>query len=172
MNNFENLQLQFDQLPSIEQIDFVKVNGRYKKLLQLSQAILFAIVSVIAILLFVLVEKLNTKFSAMIVVATVLLALFGLGLLYIQLSFSYRSYAIRQKDILYKHGWLIQKTHAVAYAKIQHCAVIQSFLAKKFNLANLKIYTAAGFGYDITIKGITLPEAEQLKDFILQYSKQ
>jgi membrane protein YdbS with pleckstrin-like domain len=88
--------------------------------------------------------------------------------LWIHIEFKYRSFAIRQKDILYKSGWLFQKTTAVPYTKIQHCSVVQGIVSRIYRLANINIYTAASNNFDVSIKGLKLEEAEQLKDWLMQ----
>lgn len=169
--NLENLQLQFGDIPTIENVEFKKVEPSYKKVLLYNWTLIFIVLLAVAILLFCFVPKLKYNSLAITITIASFVTCILVVVLWLNVEFKYRSYAIRQKDVLYKTGWLIQKTHAVAYNKIQHCSVIQGFIAKKFGLADLKIFTAAGFSYDITIRGLKFENAEALKDWIMQQNK-
>ncbi|WP_350340360.1 PH domain-containing protein [Paraflavitalea speifideaquila] len=38
-------------------------------------------------------------------------------------AFSNKAYAIREKDVIYRSGWIIQSTHTCPFNRIQHSAV-------------------------------------------------
>lgn len=82
-------------------------------------------------------------------------------------SFHCLGYAIRQKDVIYKSGWIFQETSVCPFNRIQHCSVSSGPIDRKFGLATLRVYTAATEG-DISIPGLLEAEAFSIKEFITQ----
>ena len=72
----------------------------------------------------------------------------------------------REKDILFKHGWLIQKIRIVPLKRIQHVSIQSGPIDRNFGLASISIFTAGSNEADFTIKGITDQTALQLKEWI------
>jgi membrane protein YdbS with pleckstrin-like domain len=83
-------------------------------------------------------------------------------------SFKRKGYAVREKDILFRTGWIIQKLHIVPFNRVQHCVVQSGPIGRKFGLASLSIYTAAANISDISIRGLKTEDAETLKGYILE----
>jgi hypothetical protein len=75
------------------------------------------------------------------------------ALVYI-LGFKNRKYAMRELDICYTRGYLVTRTIAVPYNRIQHIEISRSFLARKLGLSALKIYSAGESGGDLIIHGL------------------
>ncbi len=78
-----------------------------------------------------------------------------------------RSYAVRQKDILYKKGLLFRSTTVIPFNRIQHLEVVSGPVDRFYDLASLKIYTAGGVQSDLSIPGLINSDASRLKSFIL-----
>src|SRR5690606_7570665 len=99
--------------------------------------------------------------------AGVALALFMLFSFFgINIGYRRRSYALREKDLTYKKGWLFSATTTVPFNRIQHTEVSQGPLERRFELCTLNIYTAGGSTSDLSIPGLNEDEAQQLRDFI------
>ena len=106
-------------------------------------------------------------------VAAVVITLFSwLMIVYAGVSFTYMSYAIREKDISYKSGWLWKSMTTVPFNRVQHCDIKQGILDRHFGLAKLTIYTAGGANTDLEIPGLFPDTAEKLKAFILGSTEQ
>ena len=73
-------------------------------------------------------------------------------------------YALRQKDIIYRRGFLFEKTTVVPFNRIQHVSVEKSVIDKALKLATLKIFTAGGSGSDVSIPGLLPDTAFALKE--------
>jgi len=73
-------------------------------------------------------------------------------------------YAIREKDLIYKRGFLVSKTTVVSFNRIQHVSINRSVFDKWLNLSTLKIFTAGGSGSDVKISGLEPQIAEKLKE--------
>lgn len=166
--NFENLQLNFSNIPTTEQVALKPIESNYKKVIIYSWLIFYSILLAAGILIFVLSNKLKNRPTATLIATLVFAMVIVITFLWIHIEFKFRSFAVRQHDILYKRGWIFQKTVAVPYNKIQHCSVVQGLLSRIYGLANLTIYTAASNNFDVAIRGLKLSEAQQLKDWLMQ----
>ncbi|MFT4533782.1 MAG: membrane protein YdbS with pleckstrin-like domain [Saprospiraceae bacterium] len=97
----------------------------------------------------------------------------GLGILtlitfaFIYYEFQRKSYAIRQKDIVYNSGLFWQSSIVIPFNRVQHCEVSQGPIDRFYNLAELKIFTAGGASSDLSISGLSPESAARIKDFIV-----
>lgn len=82
------------------------------------------------------------------------------------IGFKRRSYALREKDITYRKGWLFYSTTTIPFNRIQHSEVSQGPVEQNYHLSTLKIYTAGGSSSDLSIPGLEDDEAQRLRDFI------
>ncbi|MFY8128907.1 MAG: PH domain-containing protein [Chitinophagaceae bacterium] len=171
VSNFENLQLNFNQIPQIQKVTLSPIQSSYKKVIIYTWIIVYIILFVLMGLGYFFIDEFKQNHPLIITVLSSYIALLTFTFLYINIEFKNRSFALRQHDVVYKSGWIFQTIEALPFSKIQHCTVSQNVIAKKFNLANITFYTAASHGGDVTIHGLTFEQAEQLKDFIMQQTK-
>jgi membrane protein YdbS with pleckstrin-like domain len=78
-----------------------------------------------------------------------------------------KGYAVREKDILFRHGILSTTTTIIPFNRIQHVAIHEGFFSRMYDLSELQIYTAGGSSSDLHIPGLPKYEAEQIKTFLL-----
>ena len=164
---FQNLQVQWEQMPKASTVDLKPIEKAYLKVLYISWAILFIILLAAAVTLVLLIDDINQQLWLPLSIGVTLLTaiatfISGTG------SFKRKGYAIREKDILFRTGWIIQKLHIVPFNRVQHCVVQSGPIGRKFGLASLSIYTAASSITDISIRGLKTEDAETLKAFILE----
>jgi membrane protein YdbS with pleckstrin-like domain len=165
--SFSNLPINTEGLPEVQAVSFKPIHPDYLKVIRISWTILFLIIAAIIVTVFILSKKLQNPVAisiasgiyVLLVLSTVIV---GTG------SFRRKQYAIREKDILYKTGWIFQNLHMVPFNRLQHCVVNMGPIERRFGLATLSLYTAASEGKDITIHGLPQAEAEQLKELIIQ----
>ncbi len=163
---FSNLQVQWNDLPQWQETTFQKVQPAYLTVLRISWSIGLGILLLALAAMFVFIQEIQKPFVMGIagvtyVLLTASIFMIGTG------AFKRKAYAIREKDILYKAGWIFRDVHIVPISRIQHCVIHSGPIERKFGLASLHIYTAANDVLDISIKGISIADAEQLKEFIL-----
>jgi uncharacterized protein len=72
-------------------------------------------------------------------------------------------YAERERDLLVRHGRLIRRLSIVPYARMQFVDVTAGPLERAFNLATVRLHTAAAAS-DAVIPGLEPPEATRLRD--------
>ncbi|MFZ6025518.1 MAG: PH domain-containing protein [Bacteroidota bacterium] len=165
--SFSNLPINIEGLPEVQAVSFKPIHPDYLKVLRINWGIVFLLIAGIIVTIFTLTKKLQNPLAISIVSGIYLLlvlftVIIGTG------SFRRKQYAIREKDILYKTGWIFQNLHMVPFNRLQHCVVNMGPIERRFGLATLSLYTAASEGKDITIHGLPQTEAEQLKELIIQ----
>jgi uncharacterized protein len=69
---------------------------------------------------------------------------------------------------MYRTGWIYQRFHLIPFSRIQHAVVVSGPIERKYGIASLKLYTAAGDTKDISIPGLRSSFAEQLKQMVIQ----
>ncbi|MDT0644278.1 PH domain-containing protein [Zunongwangia sp. F363] len=77
-------------------------------------------------------------------------------------------YCLREKDIIYRRGYIVSKTTVISFNRIQHVSISRGVLDKIFKLSTLKIFTAGGSGSDISIPGLKPELARDLKEALVQ----
>ena len=161
---FENDQVWLSDIPKSESIEFTSLLPRYKRLLNIQAAVFFTlIISALVVAYFKFDELKFIWFGlALIIWLVILLTKFS----FIQLGFPNKGYAIRQKDLHYKTGYLTHKTISIPFNRIQHVEIRQGFISKILDLAILKIYTAGNSAHDLSLKGISLEKAEEIKQIV------
>jgi len=162
---FKNIKISIDDLSNIEDEAFVTIEKQYKLFLLLRNALLFVLVLIIVTLFYFFGEtELNTWsffciYSSILVIWLINYALVNVG-------FPRKKYLLRQHDLIYKTGYLLQKTTAIPINRIQHIEIRQSILLRLFKLSKLIIYTAGGNSSDLSISGLKPKDAEVLKAHI------
>ncbi len=165
-NSFKNLQVEIDHLPSINQLNFDKLGKKYFSIMILNSIIFFFIV-LIGLLYFWYIDIKDIVKPYFQWILITYLLIFLLTLFFIRKSFEFKAFAFRQKDISYKSGWIWRKITTIPFNRVQHCEVSQGIFDRYFGLAKLKIYTAGGSSSDVSIPGLEVEQANDLKHFIL-----
>lgn len=83
-------------------------------------------------------------------------------------SFKYKGYALRQHDIIFKSGIFFRSTTIISFNRVQHIEINQGPLDRYFNIAGLTLYTAGGSSSDLTIPGLSMEDANRIKEWIMK----
>ena len=75
-------------------------------------------------------------------------------------------YAVREKDIIYKRGFIFNKTTVIPFNRVQHASISRGIWDKLLGISSLNIFTAGGGASDISIPGLEPEMAVQLKEAI------
>lgn len=160
----ENNQIWLSDIPKGESIEFTSLLPKYKQLLNIQWITFFALLIIALVVAYFNFEKIELVWFG---VAFTLWLIFLLAKFsFIQLGFPNKGYAIRQKDLHYRTGYLTYKTISVPFNRIQHVEIRQGFISKMLDLAILKIYTAGNSAHDLSLKGISLETAEEIKQIV------
>lgn len=78
----------------------------------------------------------------------------------------YRSwgFAVRESDVLLRYGVWWRTVSIVPHARIQHVDTTHGPLERALGLASVVIFTAGSVGAALTIPGLSVAEAEELRD--------
>ena len=164
-NKFSNEKILKETLPKFEEIETSKLNKKYYLVTVISSLIVFFILSII---LGIAINFLDFDWFENYANTIIVLYLFIWVLLFFYdwISFNRKSYAFRDHDVIYKYGIIWQTTVLIPFNRIQHIALHQDFISRKFGLASLQFYTAGGSTSDINIHGLILDDAKRFKDFV------
>ncbi|MFA6126171.1 MAG: PH domain-containing protein [Bacteroidales bacterium] len=163
--DFTNSVILPENLPVLEAAEFNPVDPKYLKILYINHLIFGLIIGMSAlVLLFMLDEKIPG--FTWLVSAGLFVGIMVCSLIITRLSFSKRGYLIREKDIAYQRGLIRYKLTSIPFNRIQHVELIQSVIAKRMDLATIKVYTAGSSSDDLEIPGLTLGAARQIREFL------
>lgn len=161
---FTNVQLSDESLPTVSNIDWRPLHPAFVRQQQLWH-LLFVSVALVGAVVFRPLASLPPLAIGAIALIAVALAI--LYLLWPTIDFPRRGYALREHDMLHKHGVLFRTVTAVPFNRIQHVEISSSPLDRWFGIGTLKLFTAGGSGGDLSIDGLPLERAEQLREHIL-----
>jgi uncharacterized protein len=154
-----------ESLPQAEVAGLTPLSPDYRKVLRLEWLIAMLLLLLVIVLLFIFIRPLQQPlWMALAGTGWLLLAAGWYALM--NRSFVSKGYAIRDKDVIYRYGWLIQNTHTCPFNRIQHSTVTMGPLERKFGLARLVLYTAGSNDADMSIPGLTEAAAQSLKEWI------
>lgn len=165
MSTFTNPVIPPEVLPEIRKEDFQPVDPKYLQLIYYRIAIAFVIMTAsLAVLLVVSKEGWPTALTWILAGIIVFIVIYSV--IISKLSFPYRGYLIREKDLSYKRGLITFKMSSIPYKRIQHVELNQGVIAKRMGLASIKIFTAGGSSDDLSIPGLPVETAQQIRGFL------
>ena len=156
-----NNQIDLEELPKIEKLEFQSHPVRYKSYQYLLSSIVWAIPFLGLIIVWIFAP------ARIAVIPTAIISLLILlSFVTIPIGFRRRAYVLRDLDLTYKKGWLFFSTVTIPFNRIQHTEVSQGPIEKRYNLCSLKIFTAGGSTSDLSIPGLEEQEAQQMRVYI------
>ena len=165
---FNNPQVDMTSLPEADHLDLIGLEPAYKWVRYIYAA-LFGFILIFIAFLFVIFQPHLRSYTLPAFIFIIVLAVWNV--FYHGISFACMGYAIREKDITYKSGWLWKSMTTVPFNRVQHCDIKQGLLDRQFDLARLTIYTAGGQNTEVLIPGLLPDTAEKMKKFILHGTK-
>lgn len=167
---FSNAAIDVASLPRAEEVNLQRIEPSYWKVLQLSWLISTLVLLAAGAAAIFFIKKLHsTPLIALIAGAWLLWAVSRYWLL--QRAFERKAYAIRQKDVLYRTGFIIRRLHVCPFNRIQHCSVHSGVLERQYGLASISLFTAGSEGSDLRIPGLKEETAANIREFIMQKIK-
>lgn len=158
---FSNEAIPLESLPQFQSVDLNPLHQDYKKVM--SWSIFFT--SIIMLLVLGSIGYFTIGFSVYYFLFFLpWLIWFMIRILSFKISFSNQAYTLREKDFIYQEGWLFKSQQIVPYSKIQHLSIQEGWIARKYGLANINIFTT---GDNIVIPGVSKEIAMQIQAYIL-----
>ncbi|CAN5360783.1 hypothetical protein BH23BAC2_BH23BAC2_19440 [soil metagenome] len=160
MENFSNAPIDINSLPKFEEVNYTGISSKFLVKSNIYTGI----------------------FLVVIIIAMAVLWYFGashqnllIGGIVVLLFFSFRfwnnfkkqnnyGFALREKDVLFRRGFIVNAITIIPFNRIQHVSVSRDAFDKMLNISSLQIYTAGGGGSDINIPGLKPDLALSLKE--------
>ena len=163
--SFSNEQIVAEQLPRYEAVTLERLPKESMVVGMITWLIiLFISLCVITVLKFLNVPLFQ---SGLLYWVIGYIVVFGLGCLFLRLSYLRKGYAVREHDITFKSGIIWHKRIVLPFNRVQHVETHQGVLQRKFQLAKLQLFTAGGIRADMTINGLNFQVSERIKSSIL-----
>lgn len=159
--NFENNHINISQLPNFQSIDFQSLAKEKLKVNYIVSSLFYLVILIIYVVLKHFIEEFQPDYS---IFFGIFFCLILIHFVYLNFSYKNQFYALRSKDILYKSGVFTKSTTIIPFNRVQHLVVDQGFISRKFNLANIELFTAGG--NDLKINGLYFEDAQKIKEFI------
>lgn len=161
-NHFSNEQIDLSTLPKFESVDFNSVSPKYLVKMNIQTGIFMLVLLIFLGGLWFF--QLNYLQSGLIFSGLLVVFIFRFWNNYKLLQSL--GYALREKDIIYKRGFIFIKTTVIPFNRIQHASISRGVWDKILGISSLNIFTAGGSGSDITILGLDPEMALKLKEAI------
>lgn len=161
--DFENKRIAIAMLPRYQEVE---LNGVSKKLLiknLVQTSILFLLILLFCGYIFYYTEE-NFLITIVAIVAFVLFSFLCFNAWKMQKIYGY---ALRERDIIYRKGFLVTKTTVISFNRVQHVSISRGVLDKMLGIATLSIFTAGGSGSDISIPALEPELAQTLKEALV-----
>ena len=163
--SFSNSQIHNLNLPKLEEVSLNPISKNYFKVIAFNTSIFYVIVFIIMFVLKRFVDS-ETFQDCFWLLFSFIAFLFLFNLTISMLSMRKRRYAIREHDVIYSKGLLVNRLTTVPISRIQHIEESRSWLERMLHLSTLNIFTAGESGSDLSIKGLSTDEAKQINDYI------
>ena len=154
-------------LPDVTSVELRPVQKNFFTVLVLQWGIITLVLSAIAILAILFIPGMlsfNNWLGPVLGLALVL----GLYYFFLNQSFPYLKYAVRERDIIAQRGWIKRSVRVCPFNRVQNCTVQSGPLERRFGLASLIVYTAGANSADLHLSGLLQEEADRLRHFILE----
>lgn len=159
--DFTNFEVDIASLPRYEEVKLNKLQKGYLLKLHLQTFISLVILGLILTGVYFFLQVPKNYF----LLFSVLVGLMFMWSFYSNYQLQKRNgYSMRERDLIYRKGFLFERITVVPFNRIQHVSVARSFLDKTLDLSTLKVFTAGGSGSDINIPGLSPDTAKRLKE--------
>jgi membrane protein YdbS with pleckstrin-like domain len=162
---FENQSIVMKDLPRIHYEEFMPIERKFRSYLLLRNSLFFIVFFVIAIVVHIINASVIMPWI-IFSIYSVLALFWSLSILLVIVGFPRKGYLLRQHDLLYKTGYLMQKVTAIPKNRIQHIEIRQGILLRIMGLSKIVVFTAGGSSSDLSISGLQPEVAQQLKEDI------
>ena len=158
---FENEVLKINSLPRFEEVELISFAKAYLYKRNISTTISLFIVAVAIALAYNIAEEFRPYAP---VVAGIFLLIFLWSYFGNFQWYKKSGYAVRERDIIFKRGFLFERTTVVPFNRVQHVSTNRGVLDKMLNLSALNVFTAGGSGSDVALPGLDPETANALKE--------
>ncbi|HEY9185884.1 MAG TPA: PH domain-containing protein [Salegentibacter sp.] len=160
--DFSNNQIDLATLPKYESVAFSSVSPKYLIKMNIQTGIFMLVLFImLGVFWFFQLNPVQTWLIFAIILIAFIFRFWNNYKLLKTLG-----YAIREKDIIYRRGFIFNKTTLIPFNRVQHASISRGVWDKVLGISSLNIFTAGGSGSDIIIPGLDPQMAQQLKEAI------
>lgn len=163
---FKNSQIDISELPHTGEVDFQRLAPDYRTVELVATSLVYGVLF-LGWLLFFLFNELTAQWPVWVALA-MWSALFAFSLYLAWKRWAVAGYALREHDIIHRHGIIFCRITTIPFSRMQHCEISRGLVESVFGLATLRVFTAGGSSSDMSIEGLPAAEAQRIKDFITQ----
>lgn len=161
---FENTEIQIEDLPALEDVDWQPMHASLHKQVMLKSTLTLAIIAAIAIGVQLIPGVVFLPFWMLgIVLATIAVPVY----LWPLISIPKLGFAMRKHDIAYKKGVFFHTVTTIPFDRIQHVETSRGPLDRRYGTSSLQLFTAGGSKGDLNIHGMDAEIAEHVRRFLL-----
>lgn len=161
---FENAEIQIEDLPELEAVDWKPMHASLRKQMLIKSLIFFGIiwagVTGLSMIPGVVLAPAWIMVPANLAVATPFF-------IWPFISVPKIGYALREHDIAYKKGVIFHSVTTIPFDRIQHVETSRGPLDRRFGTSSLQLFTAGGSHGDLNIHGMDKDVAEHVRSFLL-----
>lgn len=129
--------------------------------------VIFALLLVICYQPFITIDDSNQQF---ILMAAAICGLLGvLVTIYGYFADKNKCYNVRELDISFKSGLIFSKIVTQPFLRLQHIELKRGPIERKVGLATIQVFSAGGVQHTFSLPGLTLEQAANLRQFILEH---
>ncbi|WP_410220099.1 PH domain-containing protein [Pedobacter sp.] len=165
MQNFTNQPIDLDSLPQYQEMSLKKPNPEYWKVIVINILIFLFFIG-LGISILIISDEDIKAYLYLILSGYIFLAL--MLFIIFRVSFNKRGFALRDKDVIYKDGVIAETTTIVPLSRIQHVELNEGIFSRMFRLGTIEIYTAAGSEGKISLAGIEIELAKNIKEALVK----
>ena len=164
MEHFTNEVIDTMQLPRFEAVVLSKLDSKYGKVIGINILITFLFFGVGLAALLLFNSGLQDYWLQVLILYAVVISFV---VLFSVVSLEKKAFAFRTHDVIFQSGVIATNTIVIPYNRVQHVALHEGFVSRFFGLAKVEIFTAGGSASDISIPGIALAQAEDIKQLLM-----
>lgn len=165
--DFLNEPFDIRLLPKAEDVQLIPIERSYLTVIRIEWAITSTILLITGIVLILSIKYLQHSNWIFSIAGGWILLTLGKAFLQTK-AFLKKAYALRDKDVIYRSGWIVQKIHTCPFNRIQHSSVSTGLFERRYGLATLILYTAGTDDADLQIPGLKEADAYAMKEWITQ----
>lgn len=164
MQEFTNDPIDISLLPQFQEVKLNSLSPKYWKVVCINMAIFTAITAIGMTTLLLLNAEIKPYTYIILAIYFLLITLM---VVLNRTALSRRGFAVREKDIIYRHGLIAISTTVIPFSRIQHIALDEGLFSRMYRLGQLRIFTAGGHSGSLHIPGIEIEEARQIKELLM-----
>lgn len=170
-DTFQNLPVSLAEQPQLSALQWQGLAPRYLRLVLWVDSISVFLFTGLWLAIYLQpFWPVNQTFGNILLLGGGVLSLCGvLAIGHSYLAFPHQAYALRQHDLSYRSGLFFRKCITQPILRIQHIELKRGPFERRAGLASLQVFSAGGAMHTFAIPGLTLAEAEGIRQFILQH---